>query len=757
MPDGRNADNASFDFRAWDQSAGTAGSLADASLPGPTQPFSVASDTASIVVTAVNDAPTLDNAGDLTLVDVAESDANPAGDSVASILASAGGDPIADVDAGALQGIAVTSAFDSNGSWQYSTDNGTIWTAFGPVSDASAVLLDTAARVRFVPDTGYVGPAGDLAFRAWDQSTGANGQTGIDASSSGLTTAFSVGVETVATNVSALNAAPVLTPSGPGLTAITEDETRSSGDTVSAIVGASISDTNRAALQGLAVTGLSSGNGSWQYSTDAGTIWTTVGSVSNTSALLLRDVDRLRFVPDTLNADTASFDFRAWDRTSGIEGTLADASDTGGTTAFSPQSDTASISVSAQNDAPNLTGDGFLADVPGDSTDPSGATIASLLARSFSDVDVAASFSGIAVVSNGSDPAIDGAWQYSSNGGADWFVVGSVGDDTSALSLSVSTLLRFVPDPDFTGIPAPLVLRAMDDSHTGGFSSTAGGSESRVNVDAASRGGTSAISASTSAISTSVGNLTLNPSEIEDPATPQASDPPPTDDAPDSEPPDDPVTADDDEPNESEGPIGQLIVEPGYVGNSGTLLGLSDPAGAAAAAVGLPTVATGPDLTETARDASEDGRADSSAANASLHLLQDIYTGRSDGEASDLLSLIFQNQRGIFLGDLDAAQEDIQALMGMQTQVVSSSIAVTSGLSVGYVLWLTRGGLLVASLLSSLPAWRLIDPIPVLAQLRLEGESDDEEDESLDSLVSKGRPEALDVTDEAASEEDLEG
>ena len=75
--------------------------------------------------------------------------------------------------------------------------------------------------------------------------------------------------------------------------------------------------------------------------------------------------------------------------------------------------------------------------------------------------------------------------------------------------------------------------------------------------------------------------------------------------------------------------------------------------------------------------------------------------------------------------------------MGHETTVVGSSIAVTMGLSIGYVIWLTRGGLLLASLLSSLPAWRLIDPIAVLAYLGTDEEEDREDEESLDSLLSR--------------------
>jgi hypothetical protein len=83
-------------------------------------------------------------------------------------------------------------------------------------------------------------------------------------------------------------------------------------------------------------------------------------------------------------------------------------------------------------------------------------------------------------------------------------------------------------------------------------------------------------------------------------------------------------------------------------------------------------------------------------------------------------------------GDLDRMRDDL----GEQADLhhwVSGSIAVGSfGLTVGYVLWLLRGGALLASLLSSLPAWRLIDPLPVLS--RVDDEDDAEEDQ--DAFVS---------------------
>jgi hypothetical protein len=90
-----------------------------------------------------------------------------------------------------------------------------------------------------------------------------------------------------------------------------------------------------------------------------------------------------------------------------------------------------------------------------------------------------------------------------------------------------------------------------------------------------------------------------------------------------------------------------------------------------------------------------------------------------------------------FQKELDKVQDEISELAKIESTMVGSSAVVTTGLSVGYVVWLARGGMLLASLLSSMPAWRAIDPLPVLANFR---DNDDEhaDDESLDSLVRKG-------------------
>jgi hypothetical protein len=89
---------------------------------------------------------------------------------------------------------------------------------------------------------------------------------------------------------------------------------------------------------------------------------------------------------------------------------------------------------------------------------------------------------------------------------------------------------------------------------------------------------------------------------------------------------------------------------------------------------------------------------------------------------------------------LDALNEMRQSL-SEEARFTASSLAVaaaaTLGLSVGYVIWLLRGGVLVSSLLSSLPAWRLVDPLPILGRLDDDEDDDDAADETLESLVAR--------------------
>ena len=166
----------------------------------------------TITVNGDNDAPVLDNTGNMTLTAINEdvADASNPGTLISAIISSAGGDRITDVDAGAVEGIAVIAANNANGTWQYSINNGTNWTAFGSPSATTARLLaaNASTRVRFVPNANFNGSvAPGITFRAWDQFTGTNGGT-ANVSTNGGQTAFSTATETAAITVNPVNDQP---------------------------------------------------------------------------------------------------------------------------------------------------------------------------------------------------------------------------------------------------------------------------------------------------------------------------------------------------------------------------------------------------------------------------------------------------------------------------------------------------------------------------------------------------------------------
>ncbi|TAN48315.1 MAG: DUF4347 domain-containing protein, partial [Methylococcaceae bacterium] len=148
-----------------------------------------------------------------TLTTIAEdvSDGSNTGASIADLVVNGS---ISDADGTALEAIAVTAVDNNHGTWQYSTNNGTNWNAFGTVSDASARLLDGSLtgndtqKIRFVPTADYNGSA-TLTFRAWDKSTDSAGAT-ADTSSNGGSTAYSTATLTASITVTAVNDAPVL-------------------------------------------------------------------------------------------------------------------------------------------------------------------------------------------------------------------------------------------------------------------------------------------------------------------------------------------------------------------------------------------------------------------------------------------------------------------------------------------------------------------------------------------------------------------
>ncbi|WP_271573210.1 FecR family protein, partial [Bradyrhizobium sp. CCBAU 11361] len=151
--------------------------------------------------------------------------------------------------------------------------------------------------------------------------------------------------ETLSVTISGFNDAPVLSPVGPSLAPLQINAATNAGQTVASLVGNSISDPDVDALRGVAITASTQAYGKWQFSTDDGVTWADFGSYSASSALLLADTDTMRFVPDGVHQETATFSYVAWDQTAGTHGTTDDTTAAGSVTAFSSSSDTAAVVV----------------------------------------------------------------------------------------------------------------------------------------------------------------------------------------------------------------------------------------------------------------------------------------------------------------------------------------------------------------------------------------------------------------------------
>lgn len=301
------------------------------------------STTVQLNITPRNDAPTL--SGGPYMWAGTDEDTPSSSVIVSSILEAVHGQ---DVDGNPL-GIAITGTSGS-GNWEYCKD-GFTWTGAGSVSNSAALLLSPSTQLRYVPNKEN-GETATLTFRAWDQTSETASANGIrsmaDTSTNGGSTAFSTGTAQATLTVSSVNDAPTLSSGAPVLTGITTSQIGNGGQTVSSFIGTTISDVDIGAQKGIALVATAAGGGgTWQYSTDSGASWQDVGTVSEASALLLWDMDKVRFVPGGPDAATASITYRACDKTYDLQGSKVDVTANGGTTAFSTATDAASITVTA--------------------------------------------------------------------------------------------------------------------------------------------------------------------------------------------------------------------------------------------------------------------------------------------------------------------------------------------------------------------------------------------------------------------------
>ena len=237
-----------------------------------------------------------------------------------------------------------SNATQGSGGYNIDTDGTALPGALRP----SAAAVKLGALV----DNGGFSPthallAGSVAINAGNPSAPATDQRGFSR----------VGTPDIGAYESqvAPNTAPILNGSN-NLTSILEDALSNSGTLVSALLAGHVSDADGTSVSGMAITAVNNTNGTWQFSVNGGSNWTSFVSLSNSTARLLaaNALTSVRFVPNANWNGTVvgGLTFRAWDQSSGSAGGTADTSSNGGSSAFSTATGSASITVTSANDAP---------------------------------------------------------------------------------------------------------------------------------------------------------------------------------------------------------------------------------------------------------------------------------------------------------------------------------------------------------------------------------------------------------------------
>jgi hypothetical protein len=289
VPAPRESGQATLTYQAWDQTAGTAGTLFAVNGMGGAFALSGTEATATLTIQPINDAPTWTGTGPV-LPPVAPGASDPSGATIDALFSA----NYSDANAGTTTGIAVTGLTGTGkATWQYSLDGGANWLPFGSVSSSAARLLSGLDQVRFLPASGFSGSV-TLQADAWNGSSGEGGDT-YNISARGGHTSFSASTLTATCPV---DTSPVWTGSSVMFTPVLTNAADPPGQSVASVFGALLETDVTNATTGIAVSGATAGTqGLWQFSTDGGTTWTKFPAVSPAAALLLSGGDWIRFVP----------------------------------------------------------------------------------------------------------------------------------------------------------------------------------------------------------------------------------------------------------------------------------------------------------------------------------------------------------------------------------------------------------------------------------------------------------------------------
>ncbi|MET0540189.1 MAG: cadherin-like domain-containing protein [Variovorax sp.] len=348
--------------------------------------------TLTVTVTPVNDAPVLAAATPASIAlpaPVAEDVAagSVPGSTVGALFSPYYTDAADNIGNGGsvsdgFYGVAITGVTPNpaQGAWQYSLNGGTTWIAVGARTDATALVLDANAQLRFVPAANFHGTPNALTVRlvetdANNDSPSADPTPGTatpaNTTTNGGSTLYSAGTIALTTSVVNVNDRPTGTDGT--LAAGVEDQLAGlvPTATVTSLFGTGYSDTTdnqtaiagganaATALGGIAIVGNAStaGQGTWQYTTDNVT-WTDVpAGASDAAAVLLPASAQLRFVPAAnFNGTPGGLTVRLSDAPvaasagSNIAATVNDA-----TSQWSTVHNLATV-VAPRNDAPTIGG-----------------------------------------------------------------------------------------------------------------------------------------------------------------------------------------------------------------------------------------------------------------------------------------------------------------------------------------------------------------------------------------------------------------
>jgi uncharacterized repeat protein (TIGR01451 family) len=336
--------------------------------------------TSTVSVVSVDDSPILNTGVAVSLPHGTEDGSGvPSGSSAGFLVSSLAGtglnvtDPDGSSTGPATTGIAITHADTSEGTWWYTTNNGTTWTQMTAITGSNVLQLVANANTRLyfqptVPDwNGQI--ANGLTFRAWDQfnpsapgTPVANGtyadlsaitNYGQNATNNTTGSAYSIATDTLPLIVDAVNDAPIATGSA-SLPAVTQGDPPATA-TVTTLFTPSFSDTADQqqtvgnptgsvanTLAGIAIVGdaATPGQGAWKYSLDGGTTWVSIPTtgLSNTTALILPKTAMLEFVGASGYSGTpGALSVRLIDSSNGAVAFSAstDVSTNGGSTAIS--------------------------------------------------------------------------------------------------------------------------------------------------------------------------------------------------------------------------------------------------------------------------------------------------------------------------------------------------------------------------------------------------------------------------------------